>query len=216
VLVKNAFNVLRFASALACLALATGCGSNLSSPPSSAEHRQELDRLRAENREVKKLRAENQELGRLRRDNQEILRLRGFDAEMTRLRAENEKMRQDLLARNIPIQPPPPEPQATNRLEPIPDLVRAFQDAAIVVMSQENARPEDIPQEGDNILIDQSVIGLLIPEFQDRTNAGPYEVSGWLSSKGVALKNYQQLNYVGLTNYQIRRAPPKTPDTPAK
>jgi outer membrane murein-binding lipoprotein Lpp len=203
-------------ASIAGLLLCAGCGSNAPSASASSEHRQELERLRAANQEVKKLGAENQELGRLRRDNDELQRLRGFDAEIARLRSENEQMRKELLARNIPIQPPPPEPQVTHRIEPIQDLVRAFEDAAIVVTSQGAARPEDTPQEGDNILIDQSVIGLLIPEFQDRTNAGPYEVSGWLASKGVVFKNYQQLNYVGLTNYQIRRAPPKSQESPAK
>ncbi|MBM3838330.1 MAG: hypothetical protein FJ398_10255 [Verrucomicrobia bacterium] len=204
------------AATLAGLLLGAGCGPASAPAAASAEHRQELERLRAANQEVKKLRTENQELGRLRRDNDELQRLRGFDAEIVRLRAENEKMRQALVALNIPIQPPPPEPQVTNRLEPIQDLVRAFEDAAIVVSSQGEPRPEDLPLEGDNILIDQSVIGLLIPEFQDRTNAGPYEVSGWLASKGVVLKSYQQLNHVGLTNYQVRRAPPKQPGSPAK
>ena len=202
--------------AIAFLSLWSGCGSNSTPATASAGQRQELERLRTANQEVKQLRVANQDLARLRKDNDELQRLRGFDAEIARLRAENEQMRQDLVARKIPIQPPPPEPPATNRLEPIQDLVRAFEDAAIVVTSQGAARSEDLPQEGDNILIDQSVIGLLIPEFQDRTNAGPYEVSGWLASKGVVLKNYQQLNYVGLTNYQIRRALTKPQGSPAK
>lgn len=213
---KPSFTALQVVAAGTWLAMLTSCGPSSVSTPSSAEQRSELERLRVENREVKRLRAENQEIGRLRRDHQEIQRLRGFDPEIARLRSENEQMRQTLLAKNIPIPPPPPEPQATNRLEPIRDLVGAFNDAAIVVTNQGEPRPDDVPQEGDNILIDQSVIGLLIPEFQDRTNAGPYEVSGWLASRGVVLKNYQQLNYVGLTNYQIRRAPAKARNPAAK
>ena len=194
-----------FATAV-CALLMSGCRPSVDSEQASATSRHELERLRAENRDVKRLRAENQGLDRLRNDHEEIRRLRNFDAEIVRLRAENETMRQTLLALNIPIQPPPPEPPATNRLQAIQDLVAAFNEAAIAVTAQGLPRPEDTPQEGDNILIDQTVIGLLIPEFQDRTNSGPYEVSGWLAAKGVALQNYQQLNFLGLTNYQIRRA----------
>ena len=195
----------QIAAALCALAM-SGCGPGTDSKQTAGERRQELDRLRAENRDVKRLRTENQGLDRLRKDHEETGRLRGFDAEIGRLRSENETIRQTLLALNIPIQPPPPEPAVTNRLQPIQDLVSAFNDAAIAVTALGALRPEDTPQEGDNILIDQSVIGLLIPEFQDRTNSGPYEVSGWLAAKGVALQNYQQLNHLGLTNYQIRRA----------
>ncbi len=192
-----------------------GCGPSSKSSHSSAEQHQELEQLRADNKVVKSLRAENQELTRLRAENQELQQLRGFDREMSRLRAENDEIRKALAA--LPTPPPAPalEPPMTNRLQPIEDLVRAFQDAAIVVSSQPAAKPEDLPQEGDNILIDQSVIGLLIPEFQERTNSGPYEISGWLASRGVVLTNYQQFNFLGITNYQIRRAPPKPQNPPA-
>ena len=190
-----------------------GCGPSSRSSRSSTDQDQELEQLRADNKVVKRLRAENQELTRLRTENQELQKLRGFDGEMSRLRAENEEIRKALAA--LPTPPPALalEPPMTNRLQPIEDLVRAFQDAAIAVGSQPAAKPEDIPQEGDNILIDQSVIGLLIPEFHERTNSGPYEISGWLASRGVLMTNYQQFNFLGITNYQIRRAPPK-PQSP--
>ncbi len=208
--------VLALVVATVLLSFFAGCEPNSASLKSSSERQQELEQLRAANRDVKKLRAENQEIGRLRTENQEIKRLRGFDQEIARLQSENKQMRKALAAVPARLQPPPPEPQATNRLPPIENLARAFEDAALVVASQGDPKPEDTPQEGDNILIDQSVIGLLIPEFQDRTNGGPYEVSGWLASRSVVFKNYQQLNFLGLTNYNIRRAPPKPLTSPTK
>ncbi|MBI4658119.1 MAG: hypothetical protein HY735_04580 [Verrucomicrobia bacterium] len=193
------------------------CGPSATDHVSSAQRQAELERLRSDQREVKRLRAENQELARLRKDNEEIRKLRGFESELSLLRKENEQMRQALAALPNPPLAPPPAPQpATNRLEQIRDLVGAFQEAAFMVASHVTNRPEDVPMEGDNILIDQSVIGLLIAEFQDRTNGGPYEVSGWLKSKGVVITNYQQLHYVGLTNFQIRRAAAPPQDPPPK
>jgi hypothetical protein len=90
---------------------------------------------------------------------------------------------------------------------PITNFVEAFEEAALLVGVPENVRQEDIPQEGDRIFIDQTVIGILIPEFASKTNSGRYEISGWLQGKGVKLKNYQQFNTLGITNYAIQRAP---------
>lgn len=191
-----------------------GCGSDQNASGISVQVQQELETLRAENQEVKKLRVQNQELPRLRKDNQDLQRLRGFEAEIARLRQENEQLRTRLAA--VPgaaVPGPAPalveEPQP---LQPIQNLPQAFEEAALLVATQETVPEEDVPQKGDNILIDQSVIGLLIPGFDKNTNGGPYEVSGWLTSKGVVLKNYQQLNVLGITNYNIRRAPPSPPE----
>lgn len=197
-----------------------GCGSDQNAPGLSVQIQQELEKLRTENQEVKKLRVQNQELPRLRKDNQDLQRLRGFEAEIARLRQENEQLRTRLAAipgaavpapatAAAPVEEPPP-------LQPIQNLPQAFEEAALLVATQETVREEDVPQKGDNILIDQSVIGLLISGFDKNTNGGPYEVSGWLTSKGVVLKNYQQLNVLGITNYNIRRAPPSSPDDKPK
>lgn len=191
---------------LMCLSWA-GCGG--SSSLSSGE-KQELQTLRADNVEVQRLRKDNKELARLRRDNQEMLRLQNLAGDIAQLQSENEMLRNQLAAYPALQQAPPPPIPTENELIPIQDLVSAFEEAAIVLESQGIAQEADLPMEGDNILIDQSVIELLIPEFKDNTNGGPYEMSGWLSSKGVALKNYQQFNYLGITNYHIRRAPPET------
>ena len=183
-----------------------GCGGSASLTPAE---QQELQSLRADNAEVQRLRKDNKELARLRRDNQEVQRLQNLAGEIARLQSENERLRNQLSAYPALRQPPaPPTPiPAQDELIPIQDLVSAFEEAAIVVESQGIAQAADLPMEGDNILIDQSVIELLIPEFKDNTNGGPYEMSGWLTSKGVTLKNYQQFNYLGITNYHIRRAP---------
>lgn len=213
---KTSLKIGKYLIAVVSCWMLSGCGPGSTSPNSSADHKQELEKLRADNREVKRLRAENQELGRLRSENQEILQLRGVGSEILRLRAENDQFRKALVKIPGLRQVPVPELQATNQLQPIANLPVAFADAAIVVASQGEPKPEDVPKEGDNLLIDQSVIGLLIPEFQDRTNSGPYEISGWLTARGVVLQNYQQLNYLGITNYQVRRAPAKIPNPPGK
>ncbi|MDA1273832.1 MAG: hypothetical protein O2960_07240 [Verrucomicrobia bacterium] len=196
---------LRHCPALIVWSLLAACGN---SPTSiSPQEEQELQQLRSENKEVQRLRLENKDLSRLRRDNDEVLRLQNSDEEIAKLRAENETFKNQLAAYPLPQQQlPPPTPEAERGIVPIQNLAAAFEEAALVVAGQGNEREEDLPKEGDNILIDQSAIEFLIPEFKDNTNGGPYEVSGWLTSKGVVLKNYQQFNYLGITNYHVRRA----------
>lgn len=185
--------------------LLAACGN--SSTSIRPEEQQEFKRLSSENEEVLRLRLENRDLARLRRENDEVRRLRNLGEEIAMLRAENDTLRSQLAAFPAPEPPPtPPTPEAESGIVPIQNLAAAFEEAALVVASQGNEREEDLPKEGDNILIDQSAIEYLIPEFKDNTNGGPYEVSGWLSSKGVVLKNYQQFNYLGITNYHVRRA----------
>ncbi|MCF7762572.1 MAG: hypothetical protein K9N62_02755 [Verrucomicrobia bacterium] len=197
---------LTFVPVILLALVAGGCGENPTA--SSAEQEQELKTLRAQNSEVSRLRSENSELARLRRDNQEINRLKDLGDAIAQLRQANEALKKQVAA--LPPGPkaaPVPETsEPASEIFPIENLVSAFQEAALVVESQGPPKEEDIPKEGDNILIDQSVIELLIPEFKNNTNGGPYEISGWLLSKGVALKNYQQFNYLGITNFHIRRA----------
>lgn len=218
--VEGAVDRLVRAVAFAAILYSVGCGESSHPPPLAAQDTRELDRLRVENQEAGKLRTENQELARLRRDNQELAKLRGHEQEAATLRLENDRLRQIVSA--APHQPVAPEPAPPREslepkpLLPIQNLPQAFEEAALSVASQGNPREEDIPQKGDNLLIDQSVIALLIPEFEKNTNGGPYEISGWLTSRGVALKNYQQLNFLGITNYQVRRAPPPAGETGPK
>lgn len=170
----------------------------------------ELARLTQENREVARLRRENDELKRLRTDNEELHKLRAAVGELSQLRDENQTLRNQLAQRPASMRSPQaPELAAVEPsvLQPIENLPQAFAEAELALESSD-LREEDLPKEGDGILIDQTVIGLLIPEFATN-NGGPYEISGWLKAKGVALKNYQQFNVLGITNYQILRAEPK-------
>lgn len=202
------------AMAPACVVLSLGlltggCNNSAPAPVDTGE----LTRLQQENREVQRLKRENAELDRLRRDRDEARRLRGtVPGELAKLREENQSLRAQLAAAGQ--QAPPPEqlaalPEETPELQPIANLPQAFAQAAAALVGVET-REEDIPMEGDTIQIDQSVIGLLIPDFAKNTNGGPYEISGWLQSQGVRLENYQQFHVLGITNYKVLRAPPKT------
>jgi len=72
----------------------------------------------------------------------------------------------------------------------------------------ENVRPEDIPQEGDEILIPPKMLGKLIPgaNFESVQREEPINVKSLLDQRGIVLTNYQQLAEMGITNYQIVRA----------
>lgn len=194
---------------ISCLAMAfaIGCGG-----PQPAAESPELARLRLENEEVQRLKRENAELARLRRDQEEVGRLRKQLEELVALQKENEQLRGQISQKRSPGPVGTAAAPAENppRRQPITNIAQAFEQAAGTV-PLENIKEEDLPREGDRLLIDQSVIGLLIPEFEGKTNGGPYEVSGWLKGHGVNLRNYQQLTVLGLTNYQVLRAPPKLP-----
>ncbi len=189
---------------------AASCGGSKTEDTASGQIQQEVDRLREENLQLPQLRAENQEVQKLRAENQDIHKLRGQYQELARLRKENDQLRNQLT--RLPIakapvagfdQPAQPSPSApTPRL----NLLQAFEEASLAVEGQE-IKEQDKPQEGDRILIDTNGIALLIPDLK-ATNAGPYEISGWLKSRGVRLKNYQQFNSLGITNYHIQRADP--------
>lgn len=72
----------------------------------------------------------------------------------------------------------------------------------------ENVRPEDIPEEGDEILIPPKMLGKLIPgtNFDSVQREEPINVRSLLDQQGIMLTNYQQLVEMGITNYQIVRA----------
>jgi len=206
------------ASAALLVFFATGCGGEKMQDAARAEAQQEIERLRAENAELPNLREENKEAQRLRAENQEIHKLRGQYQQLGQLRKENEQFRQQLAklkapktaasAANIaPVEPLAEAPQ------PIVNIVQAFEGAALALEGQE-VKEQDQPAEGDRIMVDTNAIALLIPDLlkgANATNPGPYEISGWLKSRGVRMKNYQQFNSLGITNYKIQRADPVTP-----
>jgi hypothetical protein len=203
-------------AALVLLAIVIATGCSQSPGPLTAQEEQELERLRTENKEIQKLRASNRELDRLRKDNEELKTLRNSAGEIAKLETENSELKKQIAAARpgAPANPQPP-PQAAPQSPLLSgNLPQAFEQAALIVEGQYAYRPEDIPQEGDQILIDRSVIGLLIPEFANATNTQQYEVSGWLKSKGVTVKNYQQLNALGISNFQIRRFNPAEAQPP--
>ena len=72
----------------------------------------------------------------------------------------------------------------------------------------ENVRPEDIPQEGDEVLIPPRLLGKLLPgvNFDSVERQEPINVNSLLESQGIVFTNYQQLVEMGITNYQIIRA----------
>jgi hypothetical protein len=72
----------------------------------------------------------------------------------------------------------------------------------------ENVRPEDVPEEGDEILIPPKLLGKLLPgtNFDSVQREEPINVKSILDQQGIVLTNYQQLLEMGITNYQIVRA----------
>lgn len=217
---RRRFSLSLFAGVLAGLPVlfGVGCGVNSRSPVEQAEVQAELTRLRAENQEVKRLRAENADLDRLRRERLEIERLRPQLQGIEQLRQENEQLKQALAQApasrsNTPPAAVAPTPEIPQPPPHIVNFPEAFAEAASWA-SGLPVREEDVAKEGDLLEVDQSVIGILIPDFATNAPGGKYEVSGWLRSKGVTLTNYQQLNYLGITNFTVRRAPPDAKTNP--
>jgi hypothetical protein len=83
----------------------------------------------------------------------------------------------------------------------------AVEDAPGAIVA-DNLRPEDIPQEDDEILISPKMLGKLIPgaNFDSVERQEPINVKSLLDQQGIVLTNYQQLVEMGITNYQIVRA----------
>ncbi len=83
-----------------------------------------------------------------------------------------------------------------------------------VAPEAENIRPEDIPEEGDEILIPPKLLGVLIPgaNFDNIAREEPINIRDLLDQHGIVLTNYQQLIDLGITNYTIARAPKLQPE----
>jgi hypothetical protein len=69
-------------------------------------------------------------------------------------------------------------------------------------------RAEDIPEEGDEILVAPAMLGKLFPSanFDSIQRKEPINIKSVLDQQGITLTNYQQLVELGITNYQIVRA----------
>lgn len=68
--------------------------------------------------------------------------------------------------------------------------------------------PDDLPQEGDQIMLPPQMLGLLLPGLNPETikRAEPINIRHLLEDQNIQITNYQQLVRMGLTNYQIIRA----------
>jgi hypothetical protein len=196
----------------------SGCGGSKIDEAAQSAKQQEIERLRAENQELPKLQADHKEVERLVAENQNIHKLRGDYQALVQARKDNEQLRAQVAKLPSataatgrlmpqPVATPAPGPQ------PILNLVQAFDEAAFALEGQE-LREIDKPLEGDRILVDTNAIALLIPDLLSTNSSGMFEISGWLKSKSVRLKNYQQFNSLGITNYQIQRADPAPKDSP--
>jgi hypothetical protein len=200
--------------ALAFVLVFPGCGGSKVKEDAQSPKQQEIERLRAENQELPKLQADNKEVAKLQAENQNIHKLRGEYQELVRARKDNEQLRAQVAklptASAAGALRTAPQAAATPALggpQPILNVVQAFDEAAFALEGQELKEP-DKPIEGDRIMVDTNAIALLIPDLLTPNSSGSFEISGWLKSKGVRLKNYQQFNSLGITNYQIQRADP--------
>ncbi len=208
-------NTCRFFILPVALALfAAGCSGNKTED--GTQNQQEVERLREENRQLPQLRADSQEVQKLRDQTREIHKLRGEYQEVLRLRKDNEQLRNQLAktpsgraGATASAQAAQAASVAPDKPPPIANIVQAFEEAALALEGQE-IKEQDKPLEGDRIMVDTNAMSLLMPDL-NATNPGPYEVSGWLKSRGVRLKNYQQFNGLGITNYHIQRADPEPP-----
>jgi hypothetical protein len=72
----------------------------------------------------------------------------------------------------------------------------------------------DIPQEGDEILLEPKSLAKLLPEFnwEALERKEPIAVRALLEQHGIVFTNYQELASRGITNYIIQRNRPRAPD----
>lgn len=185
----------------------SGCSQNSQSV--SANPHPELEQLRIQNQEVQKLRRENQELSRLLKDRDEVARLRKDLGELPRLRQENQALRLQIA-------------EAASQRRNAATAANAANSAAGAVSSanpsdpnnpeaaEADIDPANIPQEGDEILIEPKLLSKVLPGFdwEKLERKEPIAVRALLEQQGIILTNYQQLIDYGITNYTIRRNPP--------
>lgn len=110
----------------------------------------------------------------------------------------------------VPFRPPTPQ----NRASETAGIPADASADAEVSPEAEKIRPEDIPEEGDEILIPPKLLGALIPgaNFENIAREEPINIRDLLDQQGIVLTNYQQLIDLGITNYTIARAPKLPPE----
>lgn len=120
--------------------------------------------------------------------------------------ATNPAVARVILARKLPPIPQMTAKTAASQAQSeTTDANAASTDAELA----EKVRPEDLPEEGDEILVPPQLLGALIPgaNFENVTRQEPINIKSLLEQQGIVLTNYQQLIELGITNYTIARAP---------
>lgn len=197
----------------AVCALLGGCGVGGQQQTARDETRQELEKVQQENRELPKLRAENRELPRLRKDNQEIQNLRTNAQELARARQENELLKKQVAEAS---QQRGNRTLAANPQSPGP-LASPTQSGGLAATGTPGSPAEapvadpNLPQEGDQILIEPRLLAKLLPDFDwsKIERKDPVVVNNILEQQGIVLTNYQQLIGLGVTNYIVQRGAQK-------
>jgi hypothetical protein len=179
-----------FVSVTACFALlAAGCGSKPSQAPvDSVTANDAASDAAGESKPVFRSRSDS-----LTATNNEVGRVRTPTAPTKRRSSSPSSL--------APFNPAPAT-EVTQVVEE-PAIEEAAGDAIADI------RPEDIPEEDDQIMISPKLLGKLIPgaNFDSIQREEPINVKSLLDQRGIVLTNYQQLVEMGITNYQIIRAP---------
>ena len=128
-----------------------------------AQQTQELASLRDENKEMQKLRTENKELPRLRKEKEELPQLRGHAEEIEKLRKDNDRIRTEItnIAKVRLEKDRQAAAQRAQQAATVAQVRGAMQSGAMAT----NAADPNVPQEGDEILIDPKFLAKLLPQF---------------------------------------------------
>ena len=198
-------------AALFAIASLCGCGDGKELVEANSREAQELAALQKANQEVGKLRTENESLDRLQREHEELERLRSVPTDLAKARVANNQLRVLLGMDPVALDPVPTSDESAGVRATTPSK------AAIAVANYIATLNPDMPREGDDILIEPSQFGVLMPElrgsWQEGARRAPVSATAMLKERGIVFTNYNQLRQLGITNFSIRRAPPP-PDSP--
>ena len=205
---RRALRFFKWALGVTLLLEIIGCGPkpvNL-----SADESREAQQLRERSAEIQRLQKENAELPRLRQDFAELQRYTNIDSELAKLQTENAELRAALAKTGIKA-----EDIAAAGITGAAggNPAAAGQTGAIDEATGAQAKPEDIPKEGDEILIPPEALGTILPgiDVSKLERKEPIAINNLLTNQGIAITNYQQLRDLGLTNFIIRRKPETAP-----
>jgi|GEM_PF-1172099 len=205
------FEFMKSIALLSLLCAATFIGCNKTEQASVNQNDSEIERLRQENQDLAKLREENEETQRLRKENQDIHKLRGQYQELGRVRKENEELKKQAAKLGVAsAQSLTPAQLGTLRPDEnyLSNTGKPFGERAATEGQTSTTNETDLPQEGDEIMVDPKFLAVLLPDIDwtklNRTE--PINIKGILESQNIVLTNYQELIGRGITNYVVRRA----------